>query len=160
MTERTDQTHPNDDQTRVTVVEAAQILGLSAEAVRSRLQRGTLKGTKIDGTVFVLLDSAQTRPNTDESSARTTDQTRLDADQTALHIASLEEQIDWLRREVERKDTLLMTLMQRIPELEAPSEPRDARQTPGEGPDGVGDPAPNAEEPESRQLWWRRMLGA
>ena len=137
MSERTDQTHPNGDQTQVTVAEAAQILGLSAEAVRSRLQRGTLNGTKVDGTVYVLLDAAQTRPNTDESTAQTNAQTRLDADQTAMHITSLQEQIEWLRREVERKDTLLMTLMQRIPELEAPSEPRDSPETPGDGTDNI-----------------------
>jgi hypothetical protein len=133
MSERTDQTHPNGDQTQVTVAEAAQILGLSAEAVRSRLQRSTLKSTKVNGTVYVLLDATRTRPNADESNTQTNAQTRLDADQTAMHIVSLQEQIDWLRREVERKDTLLMTLMQRIPELEAPSEPRESPEMPAEG---------------------------
>ena len=41
-----------------------------------------------------------------------------------------------------------MTMAQRIPELEPASEPLDARQTPGEGPEGVGDPAPHAEHPQ------------
>jgi hypothetical protein len=146
MSERTDQARPNAAQTWVTVAEAAQLLGLSVEAVRSRLQRGTLQGTKEGGTVYVLLDTDQTRPNTDESAAQTSAQTRLDGDQTAF-IASLEEQIEWLRREVERKDTLLMSLMQRIPELEAPTEPPDARQTPGEGPEGVIRPGPSCRRP-------------
>jgi|SRR5918912_2635422 hypothetical protein len=159
MTEHTDQAHPNDDQTRVTVAEAAQILGLSAEAVRSRLQRGTLNGTKVDGTVYVLLDATQTRPNTDESADQTNAQTRLDDDQTTLHITSLHEQIEWLRREVERKDTIIMTLASRIPELEPAIEPPEARQTPREGPEGEGDPAPNAEEPERRSSWWVRLFG-
>jgi hypothetical protein len=170
MTEHTKQAHPNGDeahpnsaQTKVTVAEAAQLLGLSAEAVRSRVQRGTLKSTKERGTVYVLLDVVdQTRPNTDESSAQAGIQTHLSGDQTD-YIASLEGQIDWLRREVERKDTLLMTLMQRIPELEAPrdtaSDAREAPVTPSEergNNRGRGRP----EEGESQKpSWWKRFLG-
>ena len=40
--------------------------------------------------------------------------------------------IDWLKREVERKDTILMTLAQRVPELVAAPEPRESSQTPSE----------------------------
>ena len=53
-----------------------------------------------------------------------------------------------------------MTMARCIPELEPATEPLDTRQTPGEGPDGVGGPAPNAEEPECRSSWWRRVFGA
>ena len=63
MTEQADQAHPNAVQTRVTVAEAAQLLSLSAEAVRSRVQRATLRSVKENGTVYVLLDVAQTRPD-------------------------------------------------------------------------------------------------
>jgi hypothetical protein len=118
-----------------------------------------LNGTKVDGTVYVLLDATQTRPNTDESADQTNAPTRLDDDQTTLHITSLHEQIEWLRREVERKDTIIMTLASRIPELEPATEPPDARQTPGEGPEGDGKPAPNTEEPERRSSWWARLFG-
>src|SRR4051812_29867876 len=46
---------------RVTVPEAATILGLSEDAVRSRLKRGTLAKEKgRDGTVFVVLGSDKT----------------------------------------------------------------------------------------------------
>ena len=153
MSEHTDQTHPNAAQTRVTVAEAANILGLSAEAVRSRLQRGTLQGTKVDGTVYVLLDTDQTRPNTDESAAQTSAQTHLDGDQTEF-IASLQGQIEWLRREVERKDTLLMTLMQRIPELESASEAPESPETPSDGP-GSSPIPPNQE----KRSFLRRFFG-
>src|SRR5215208_1012158 len=50
-----------DDRTCVTVAKAAQLLGLSAEAVRSRVQRGSLESTKIEGKVYVLLDNEQTQ---------------------------------------------------------------------------------------------------
>ena len=67
----TDQAHPNDAQTRVTVAQAAELLGLSAEAVRSRLQRGTLASTKENGTVYVLLNTDQARPNANAASVQT-----------------------------------------------------------------------------------------
>ena len=156
MSEHTDQTHPNAAQTRVTVAEAANILGLSAEAVRSRLQRGTLQGTKVDGTVYVLLDTDQTRPNTDESAAQTSAQTHLDGDQTEF-IASLQGQIEWLRREVERKDTIIMTMAQRIPELEPASE---APESPTATSEGSGGSAPPDEERSTqRPSWVRRFFG-
>lgn len=119
------------------MAQAAKLLGLIAEAVRSRVQRGTLESEKVGGTVYILLeDSAQTRPNTDETQASTGTQTHLSGDQTDF-IASLQAQIEWLRREVERKDTLLMTLMQRVPELEAPREARDGPETVSAAPAGV-----------------------
>lgn len=150
------------DQTRFTVAQAAEMLGLSAEAVRSRVQRGTLESEKVGGTVYVLLeDAAQTRPNTDEIRTQDGTQTHLGADQTEF-IASLQGQIEWLRREVERKDTLLMTMMQRVPELEpvrdAVSEPPDAPETASEATDRR-EASPEPREPPERRSWWRRFFG-
>jgi hypothetical protein len=139
------------------VAQAAKLLGLSAEAVRSRVQRGTLESEKVGGTVYVLLeDSAQTRPNTDETQASTGTQTHLSGDQTDF-IASLQGQIEWLRGEVERKDTLLMTLMQRIPELEAPREARDDPETASAAP-GRGT-AQKDNVTQEKPSWWRRFFG-
>ena len=179
MPERTQHHRPDDRldgaQTPVTVAQAAQLLGLSAEAVRSRVQRGTLASTKVDGTVYVLLDSNQVRPNAHLSGDQSGDEDRpnahLSGDQTEI-VASLQEQVDWLRREVERKDTLLMTLMQRIPELESPPEPRDSPQTGAEVFHGTHDAPPTPEHPiygtsrqeaeeslQRRSSWWRRFFG-
>ncbi len=46
---------------RLTVPDAAKALGISPEAVRNRLSRGTLESMKEDGSVYVLLpaDRAQ-----------------------------------------------------------------------------------------------------
>ena len=49
--------------------------------------------------------------------------------------------IEWLQREIERKDTLLMYLMQRVPELEAAPEPRESPETSSES-DNKGVPTP------------------
>src|SRR5215212_5407111 len=161
MTEQADQVHPNATQTRVTVAEAAQLLSLSAEAVRSRVQRGTLPSVKEDGTVYVLLDVAQTRPDATQTEERVGTQTHLSGDQTEF-IASLQEQIDWLRREVERKDTLLMSLMQRIPELESPTEPRESPVTASEEPYNThAPPVPDTPKPDAqhKRSWWRAFFG-
>src|SRR5215212_10274130 len=53
---------------RVTVAEAARLLGTSAEAVRMRVKRGSLRSTKIKNTVYVLLSPEQARPNQDQTS--------------------------------------------------------------------------------------------
>jgi len=41
---------------RTTVAEAAELLGISAEAVRGRIRRGTLPVEREGGTVYVLLE--------------------------------------------------------------------------------------------------------
>ena len=52
---------------RLTVSQATEELGISAEAVRSRVKRGTLQSTKEGGTVYVLLTTAPTRPDHDRA---------------------------------------------------------------------------------------------
>ena len=146
---------------RATVAQAAELLGLSAEAVRSRVQRGTLESEKIAGTVYVLLEeTAQTRPNLDESHAKDDTQANLIGDQTEF-IGSLQGQIEWLRREVERKDTLLMTLMQRVPELDPvrppASESREAPEAVSEGTD-EGDVPLEPQEPSQQRSWLQRFF--
>jgi hypothetical protein len=68
-----------------------------------------------------------------------------------------------LRRELERKDTIIMSLAQRIPELEAVSEPSGARETASEEPYSTHVP-PTPETPvsghqERKRSWWREFLG-
>ena len=142
------------NETLATVPEAAKILHISPEAVRARLNRGTLQKEKgEDGTTYVRLNADQTQSNYD----RTNDQTDHIP---PLAFELLQDQIAFLRAELERKDAIIMSLTQRIPELESAKEPPDTRQTPGEGPDRVVDQAPKAEEPERRPSWWRRMFGS
>ena len=129
---------------RLTVPDAAGALGISAEAVRQRIKRGTLPTEKdADGTVFVLLDANRTRPNAD----RTTDMTLMQA-----HLDSMQEQISFLRaelvtrdEELRRKDHIIAALTERIPELEAPREQRDAPETASEER-SKGDPPAEEEQ--------------
>ncbi len=103
---------------RVTVQEAAEHFGISPEAVRMRIKRGTLEAQKVNGRVHVLLDTDPTP-----------DPTPSDRDR---YISSLEDQIAFLRRELERKDAIMLRMAERIPELEAPQEPRESPSEPAE----------------------------
>ena len=171
---------------RATVAEAADILGITAEAVRTRIKRGRLDSVKDPprpgGTVYVLLEADQTRPNTDptlQGQDRTTDQTRPDAQDELLD--ELRDRVRYLERVLEeervartderrRHDTLMAQLMQRIPELEPPAspEPRESDVSPGptrtptdagEGPQTARE-RPFAEEEGEPRSWWRRLLGS
>jgi hypothetical protein len=140
---------------RVDLREAAEVLGSTTEAVRKRAKRRTLASeTGEDGKLYVWVDD-----QVDSHDGRVDD--RVDApddDRREELIERMASEIDWLRREVERKDTMLMSLMQRIPELEAPPEasrePRESSVTASEerGNDDV--------PPEHKRLsWWRRLFG-
>jgi Mg2+ and Co2+ transporter CorA len=56
----------NSDQRRLTVHDAARQLGISEDAVRMRIKRGTLSADKEGGRLYVLLDTEPTTDRTDE----------------------------------------------------------------------------------------------
>jgi hypothetical protein len=148
MQSTSDQSQLNADQSvdqppinrRFNVHEAASILGITPEAVRARIQRGTLTKEKdADGAVYVRLNADQLQPSGDETNSGS----RSDADQTDAESSSepadpalveaLQERIEYLTKiidtrdeEIRRRDTIIMTLSQRIPELEAPASPDQA----------------------------------
>jgi predicted ArsR family transcriptional regulator len=141
---------------RLTVAEAAEALGITVEAVRSRIKRGTLESAKEANTTYVFVDTDRARPDTD----RVTDRTE------AL-ISTLEDQVTHLRAELEEAHSanrenrrIIAALTQRIPELEAPSEPRASPTEPPSGADTVeARPAGGeAQEGVERVPWWRRMF--
>ena len=161
---------------RVTVAEAARILGTSAEAVRMRVKRGSLKSTKIKNTVYVLLSPEQTGPTryqTSRSGPATTNQTADQTDDRTALLESLRSQVEFLQEELKRreevhveenrrKDTIIAQLTQRIPELEAPSERRDTFVTSSETASEEADKAsipPEQQEPSQRRSWWRQFFG-
>ncbi len=140
---------------RYTVHEAAMMLGLSVDAVRKRAERGTLKREKgEDGAVYVILDSTQTghRSDGDGSGDETATGQRL--------VVVLEDQVEHLKRELDvrndelrRKDAILLTLAQRVPELEASQNGQEDARGPAEGVGGM------EEEPEGRS-WWQKIFGS
>ena len=139
------------------MAEAAEILGISAEAVRGRIRRGTLPVERESRTVYVLLDtSMEGRTNADQS--RKTDD--RPADRTDLLIAELQDRIRSLEEANRENRRIIVALTSRIPELEAPSEPRESPQTVEEEPERA-EPRPatvESQEPIQRP-WWRRVFG-
>src|SRR5829696_7388033 len=118
---------------RVTVSEAAARLGITPDAVRQRIRRGTIEYEKTaDGRYYVYLTPHDGRRDGVQ-----------DGVQKAL-IERLHDENEWLRREVERKDTIIMQMAQRIPELEpareGPPEPRESPETASQEMEGVETP--------------------
>jgi excisionase family DNA binding protein len=165
------------DEHWVTVQEAARRLGVKDDAIRKRIQRRTLRSEKDpeDGRVYVYLDTAQdtaqdaAHDGTYDATQDTTYDTAEDASRDAVvlveemkdRIASLERMLDEEREarteERRRHDTLMATLMQRIPELEAPSEERDAPEPALPRSDG-GTAPEHSPEPTQRRSWLYRFL--
>ena len=151
---------------QVTVEEAARLLDVSVDAVRKRIERGTLRSAKVGKTRYVLLDDVMTQPDGDrtrQDSGQAADMTRQDTDMTSL-LTSMQDQIDTLKQELEdrkeearRKDAILMTMAQRIPELEAPTEPRESPVSSSEGAGKGG--GQEQQEPSKRRSWWREFFG-
>ena len=167
---------------RVTVQEAATLLGLSEDAVRSRLKRGTLRKEKgADGTVFVVLGGGENgdRPTANGDRSMTGQQTdQPDPSLMRAHLDSLREQVDYLREQLDRErearteerrrqDTIIAQLTQanaslarRVPELEAPRATKDGHETTAGGAE-VAPPRPATEggqEGSERPSWWRRFF--
>jgi excisionase family DNA binding protein len=146
---------------RVTVQEAARRLGISQDAVRQRIRRGSMRHDKDDkGRVYVYLDPTDTHL-TDVH----------DVSQDAVHDPSRNELITELRdrvrfleaeltdrkEESRRKDHIIAALTQRIPQLEPASEPREHSENPTEHLDR-GTTSTN-ESRESRRPLWVSSLG-
>jgi hypothetical protein len=135
-----------------TVVEAAEILGITPDAVRSRLRRGTLKRSPergSDGEVLVILEpqkAEQGEQSANQSSDQSYDQsaTDRDASPTVALVESLQDQIEHLRGQLDEANRanaehrrLLAAALERIPEIEAahnvPGDIRDERVSAEEG---------------------------
>ena len=170
------------DISRYTVPEASHALGISPEAVRNRLSRGTLDSVREDGSVFVLLTTDQVRYTTDRprhADGTPNDEPRYASDisgdtseEPGALIASKDETIRVLLEQLEAERTasaelrrIVAGLVQRVPELESareassePSEPREAPEPVSGGAAGNGDDATGSQEPTHPRSWLYRFF--
>src|SRR5829696_5347104 len=115
---------------RLTVPQAAETLGITTDAVRMRLSRGTLASERQEGRVYVLLDDDLTSDTTIDSSAPARE--LVDAKDETIRL--LTQQLESERRANEENRRIIAALTSRIPELEAPAQSApDAPQTPEPG---------------------------
>jgi DNA-binding transcriptional MerR regulator len=110
---------------RVSVSVAASRLGVTPDAVRQRIRRGTIEYQKTeDGRYYVYL---------------TPQDGRRDGVQNAL-VDRLVDENAFLRRELERKDAILLNMTEAMKSLEAPRDEREppvtASEERGNGYDG------------------------
>jgi excisionase family DNA binding protein len=150
-----------DTRRRLTVTEAADALGVTVDAVRSRIKRGTIDHVRAGGRVYVLLGDDEARPGHDQGTDQGGDQgTTALEDRTAELIATLREQLQAERQAHAEARRIIAGLVERIPALEAPSEAREAPETVEEEPERAEPRPVTVESQESVQRpWWRRMFG-
>jgi len=158
------------------VADAARVMGISRDALYKRIRRDSVGWEKgEDGRIYVHVDTA-----TDAATDADID-AAIDAstDQAAL-IASLEEQVSYLREvvrsrddeirrreeeyreEARRKDHLLAAALERIPAIEPPDTvPSETRGSSENAPEGESRKRPftEEEEPSQRRSWWRAFFG-
>ena len=152
---------------RFTVHQAAKVLGITPEAVRSRIQRGTLDKEKgDDGTVYVRLSDDQLRTNADENTEQssyigdeTDDQSQL-VEHMASEIEHLREMLALRDEEIRRRDHLLAAALERIPAIEPPDTPSETPQSPETPSEELhSHTPPEPLEPSQRRSWWRAFFG-
>ena len=159
---------------RVTVAEAAQRLEVSQDAVYKRIKRGTIPWDKADdGKTVVYIEESngstdKSKSSTDESTDRLKTSTDSSVDEsTDVLVDELRDRVSFLEEELRRKDTILMSLVQRVPELEPPrdapaqvtSEPRDPSKSYPEDAVGGDVPPKPQEAPQQRSLLYRFFFG-
>ena len=145
----------------IPITDAAARLGVSPEAIRKRIARGSLAGEKRGGVWYVVLPDAMSGRST-RSSGRTR---RPDAsgqpDTASGHtelvaelrsrVAFLEERVIFYERQVEHQAGMLADLARRVPELPTGTS---------EIPKSELQPAANVPTARpQRRAWWRRLFG-
>jgi hypothetical protein len=141
---------------RLDTKQAAEVLGISRDAVRKRASRGQLETDKgADGKLYIWLD---------------TDTPDQDKDDRDLLIQFLRDQLERAEARDRENRRLLAAALERIPAIEAPqdmpSEPLGSSQTASEpGPVLKRPRVPperekaNLEEEQERRSWWQRWFG-
>lgn len=135
---------------RLSVNQAANQLGITPDAVRSRIKRGSLQAERENGTVVVLLDS---QPAADQPH----DQSLVQALQA--RVESLEKALDAEREANRENRRIIMQQAQSLAAIEPPESgterPESAPDTPpGDTPSGA-QPQPTRGPLERLSRWWR-----
>jgi hypothetical protein len=127
---------PQTSRQRVSVAQAAEILGVTVEAIRGRIKRGTLEHERHSGTVYVLLDADQPtnqpRPDTDQTANRLQPESSALISEMRERLAFLERELDVRTEEIRRRDTIIMNMTEAMKALNppAPENSSEARESP------------------------------
>ncbi len=141
---------------RLTIDQAADQLGVTVDAIRSRVKRQTIDHVREGGRVYILLDSDQTTTSHDQDSAQDTSSGEL-VEELRERVRFLERQVEEEREANRENRRIIAALASRIPEIEAPRDEPESPESAGEEPTGTAPPQ-EPQEATSRS-WWRRMFG-
>jgi hypothetical protein len=137
------------------LTEAAQRLGIAYDTARKRIKAGTLRGERRGGRLYAWVPGLESGPETvsgdrPEHSGAIPDESEPNPD--AL-VATLQDEITFLRQQLDHQTHIIAGLVQRLPELPA------------------GDPGPQEAQmgtlrgdldsmtPPTLRAWLRRLLG-
>jgi hypothetical protein len=157
---------------RLSVIEAAEALGVTRDAIHKRIRRGTIEYEKgEDGRFYVYVDTSTSR--VDQSALESKGESKVEVLERL--IEGQQDRIAFLERELERRGDETVRLHQivagltqanaqlaaRVPELEAPQEVAEASQT-VEEPEKAEQPRSSTGEAQEREQrpWWRRVFGS
>ncbi len=137
---------------RVTMREAADELGVSVEAIRKRVQRGSIRSDKDpDGRRYVYLDAGRDSKAPDDDPL---------VDELRDRLRYVEGQLDRERQAHAEARQIIMqqsVTMRQLSASESPEEPVEAEADPGRV--GDRDHATSPETGAQRRPWWRRWFG-
>ena len=134
---------------RLTPRQAADQLGVSVEAVRGRIKRGTIAHERAGNRVFVILDADQTATGHDQG-----------GDQSEL-VAQLRDEIAFLRDQVRRQQEITAQQAVTMRQLSAPAEPDESTtvdQDEEEPPESTEGAETGTQRPTGVP-WWRGWFG-
>jgi len=116
--------------TRVTVEEAAQLLGIEKGSVKKRIQRDKLRSEKdAAGTLYVYVDKSETVQDKSAGQSQTNRDELVEELRRTNEL--LREVITTRDEEIRRRDVIISQLTARIPELEAPPKARESDESSG-----------------------------
>jgi flagellar motility protein MotE (MotC chaperone) len=145
-----------DTRRRLSVSDAADALGLTVDAVRSRIKRGTIAHERKGGRVHVLLGTDESRPGHDQGGDQGA---TAPEDRTAELIATLREQLQAERQAHAEARRIIAGLVERMPAIEASQEAAESPETVEEAPDRAEHrPEAGGAQASVRRPWWRRMF--
>ncbi len=158
---------------RVTVAEAAALLGVSVDTIKRRIRSGGLQGTRTArGRVLVAVPGAEAAPQAVPAAPHEP----VDAPQAAPHVhgsdaehgalaervAAITAERDWLRERVERAESereqlrILLSNAQQSLVRALHAAPQDAEVPPKPQPVPDPFPVPNPPTPNFQPSRWRR----
>lgn len=142
------------NQHRYNIREAAEALGVSSEAVRMRVKRGTLASEKgEDGRTYVRLDAD---PPPDEQQTEHDDPALVE--QLRSEVAYLRDQLAEANTRDRENRRLLAAALERVPELESPERSEDRPQEPEQTSTGGSPPQEQQGDTQRRGRWLLRRF--